>query len=71
MVKEVYKINNWVPTGAQQYFTCHIDPEILKGIWWFVGRIVEEEILKLYIGKIIKKERSYRSSFVRVRFSYN
>jgi len=71
VVKEVYEINNWVPAGTQQYFTRHIDPEILKDRWEFVGRIAEEEIRKLYVGKIIEKERSYGSSFVKVGFPDN
>ncbi len=71
VVKEVYEINNWVPAGTQQYFTRHIDSEILKDRWEFVGRIAEEEIRKLYVGKIIEKERSYGSSFVKVGFPDN
>ena len=67
VVKEVYEIHSWVPAGTQEYFTRELDPERLPTCKWeFVGRKAPEEIRKLYVGKIIKKERSYGSSFIPV-----
>ena len=60
-------IHSWVPAGTQEYFTRELDPERLsKSKWEFVGRKAPEEIRKLYVGKIIKKDRSYGSSFIPV-----
>ena len=67
VVKEVYEIHSWVPAGTQEYFTRELDPERLSSCKWeFVGRKAPEEIRKLYVGKIIKKDRSYGSSFIPV-----
>ena len=42
---------------CSQYFFRELDPERLSTCKWeFVGRKAPEEIRKLYVGKIIKKD---------------
>ena len=67
VIKEIYQIYDWVPAGTQQYFTRKLNPERLaKCPFEFVGRKASNEIRDLYIGKIIKKERSYGNTFIPV-----
>ncbi len=65
IVKEVYEIHGWVKAGTQQYFKRTFDVDISKR-WEFIGRIAKEEIRDLYLGKLIEKERSFGSPFVKV-----
>ena len=66
-VKEVYEIYCWVPAGSQQYFTRDLDPKRLKTCGWeFVGRKANKELRDLYVGKYIKKDRSFGDTFVPV-----
>ena len=67
VVKEIYEIHSWVPAGTQEYFIRNLDPEILaKARWEFVGKKAPDELRELYIGKIIKRKRSYGDPFIRV-----
>jgi hypothetical protein len=66
LVKEVYQINCWVEAGTQQYFTRTFSEERRQGRWEFVGKIADEEIRSLYVGKKIEKPRSYGFGFVKV-----
>jgi len=66
-VKEVYEIYCWVPAGSQQYFTRDLDPKRLKTCGWeFVGRKAKKELRELYVGKYIKKDRSFGNTFIPV-----
>ena len=59
----------WVPAGTQQYFTRILNPERLaKCPFEFVGRKAPDELRDLYLGKIIKKERSYGNTFIPVGY---
>ncbi|WHC86473.1 LEM-3-like GIY-YIG domain-containing protein [Escherichia coli] len=66
LIMEVYQIECWVKAGSQQYFTRDIalGPDTKR--YEFVGRIADEHIRKLYVGKLIKKPPSYGSPFVKV-----
>ena len=67
LIKEIYEIYEWVPAGTQEYFTRELNPERLaKCPWEFVGRKAPIELRELYIGKIIKKNRSYGNTFIPV-----
>ena len=69
VVKEVYEIHSWVPAGTQEYFTRNLDPERLaKARWEFVGKKAPDKLRELYIGKIIKRKRSYGDPFIRVGY---
>lgn len=68
IVKEVYEIYTWVPAGTQQYFTRALDPEKIGRRFEFVGKKASPEVRDLYLGKIIKKKRSYGDPYVKVGF---
>ena len=65
IIKEVYEINCWVKAGAQQYFTRELRSDI-SSRWEFVGKKADNDIRKLYVGKLINKDRSFGTPFVRV-----
>ena len=65
-MKEVYEINCWVPANTQQYFTRVLDPEKVPERVEFVGKKAQQDVRNRYVGKLIKKEKSYSSPFVRV-----
>ena len=66
-VKEVYEIYCWVPAGSQQYFTRGLDLKRLETCGWeFVGRKANKEVRELYVGKYIKKNRSFGNTFIPV-----
>lgn len=71
LIMEVYEINGWLKAGSQEYFTRTVsrDPESKR--FEFVGRIAEQAIRGKYVGKLIKKQRSHGSPFVRVGFPGN
>lgn len=54
IVREVYRIDRWVPAGYSEYTTRK--PEELKkrGKWEFEGK-VEKELSKRYVGKSVRK----------------
>ena len=66
LIKEVYEIHGWVKAGTQQYFERSFEAEDLSGRWEFVGKKASDEIRKKYIGKILKRDRSFGSPFVYV-----
>jgi hypothetical protein len=66
IVKEVYEIHSWVKAGTQQYFTRNFDESDISKRWEFIGRIANEEVRNLYNGKLIDKERSYGTPFIKV-----
>lgn len=66
IVKEVYEIHSWVKAGTQQYFTRNFENIDISKRWEFIGKIAEEDIRNLYNGKLIEKERSYGSPFIKV-----
>ncbi len=66
LIKEIYKIHSWVKAGTQQYFTRTIEHSDSTQRWEFIGRKASASIRKRYIGKVIKKDRSYGSPFVKV-----
>ena len=69
VVKEVYEIYDWVPAGTQEYFTRVLDPDRLsKARFEFVGRKAPEDLRERYVGKIIKRKRSYGDPFIRVGY---
>ncbi len=68
IVKEVYVIEGWLPAGTQEYFyrKRKMGDKRLKSRWEFIGRIADDEVRKLYLGKKIKMGRSYGTPFIRV-----
>ena len=68
IVKEVYEIYTWVPAGTQQYFTRKLNKRNIKDRHEFVGKKAEESIRDRYVGKLIEKDRSYGTPFVKVGF---
>jgi uncharacterized protein len=66
LIKEVYEIHDWAPAGTQQYFERSFEAEDLIGRWEFIGKKASDEVREKYIGKILKKERSFGSPFVYV-----
>jgi hypothetical protein len=66
IIKEIYEIHSWVKAGTQQYFTRSFDRDI-SDRWEFIGRITNDSTIREnYIGKLIHKDRSYGSPFVKV-----
>ena len=64
IVKEVYRIDRWVPAGYSEY-TTRIPEELKKrGRWEFEGK-VEKKLFKKYVGKSVRK---YFRNRVTVRF---
>jgi hypothetical protein len=64
IVKEVYRIDRWVPGGYSEYST-RIPEELTKrGRWEFEGK-VEKKLFKKYVGKSVRK---YFRNRVTVRF---
>lgn len=63
LVKEVYQIHSWVEAGTQQSWTKTSDTE---NRWEFIGKKADDEIRHRYIGKMIKKSRSYGQPFIKV-----
>lgn len=60
VIREVYKITQWLPAGSTEYFTRDLkDPELAasEGRMEFVGTIAESDIQKKYINKSVG--RSY------------
>jgi len=66
LIKEVYEIHSWVEAGTQQYFTRFFENRDISKRWEFVGKKASLDIREKYIGKVIKKERSFGSPFVKV-----
>ena len=68
IVKEVYKIEGWLPAGTQQYFfrDRKLGDERLKKRWEFIGRIADDDVRNLYLRKKIRMKRSYGTPFQRV-----
>lgn len=68
LVKEVYQIHSWVKAGTQEYFTRTFNSEDLVARWEFIGKRASKEIRDKYVGKVLEKDRSYSSPFVKVGF---
>jgi hypothetical protein len=69
VVKDVYEIYDWVPAGTQEYFTRSLTKERLeKARWEFVGRRASFDIRNRYVGRVIRRERSYGDPFVKVGY---
>ena len=66
LIKEVYEIHGWVKAGIQQYFSRSFEHRDISSRWEFIGRKAPYDIRSLYIGKVINKERSWGSPFVKV-----
>jgi len=64
LIKEVYQIHSWVKAGTQQYFTRSFEHRDISKRWEFVGKKAPQEIRYTYVGKVIKKERSYGNPFI-------
>lgn len=71
LVKEVYEVHGWLNAGLQQYFTRSFEGRDISERWEFLGRKAPESIRRQYIGKVINKERSYGSPFVKVGKTLN
>lgn len=68
-MKDVYEIYDWVPAGTQEYFTRLLTEERLeKASWEFIGRRASPEIRNRYVGRVIRRERSYGDPFVKVGY---
>jgi hypothetical protein len=53
-IKEVYKIDSWLPAGTFRYKTrSRADVEV-AGRWEFVGSLAEDKIRNKYIGRTVK-----------------
>lgn len=66
LIKEVYEIHGWVKAGIQQYFSRSFEHRDISKRWEFIGRKAPDNIRSLYVGKVINKERSFGSPFVKV-----
>jgi len=66
LIKEVYEVHGWVHAGTQQYFCRSFDHLDLSSRWEFIGRKATNDVRLLYVGKVINKERSFGTPFVRV-----
>jgi hypothetical protein len=66
LIKEVYEIHSWVKAGTQQYSTRTFEAGVISKRWEFIGCIADDEIRRLYCGKLVKKDRSYGIPFVKV-----
>lgn len=67
IIREVYEVHGWVKAGTQQYFTRdNIKRDSER--WEFIGRKAEDSVRKLYVGKVINKDRSYGTPFVKVGY---
>lgn len=66
LIKEVYEIHGWVKAGTQQYFTRNIIKNEKSKRWEFIGRIADESVRKLYVGRVLERDRSYGDPFVKV-----
>jgi uncharacterized protein len=53
IVREVYKIHQWLPGGTQQYKTRDSAEFKVAGRWEFEGEVATE-IRDLYIGKSVR-----------------
>ena len=53
-IKEVYKIDSWLPAGSFRYNTRPRSDVDVAGRWEFVGSLAEDEIRYSYIGKTVK-----------------
>jgi hypothetical protein len=54
VVREIYKIDSWMPAGTRKYFTRSIDVDSAVGRWEFSGKIAPCEIRALYLNKSVK-----------------
>ena len=54
-VKEVYKINSWLPAGTLLYSTRPRTDIELESRWEFDGSLAEDAIRKKYISKSVKE----------------
>lgn len=68
IIKEVYEIHGWVKAGTQQYFTRFFDDNGISDRWEFIGRKASSDVRQKYLGKLIKKDRSYGTPFVKVGY---
>ena len=66
LIKEVYEIHGWVKAGTQQYFERTFEDIDVSNRWEFIGKKAPDEVREKYIGKILKRERSFGSPFVYV-----
>jgi len=53
-IKEVYKIDSWMPAGTFRYRTRLRSDVEVSGRWEFVGSLAEDDIRKKYIGRTLK-----------------
>ena len=53
-VKEVYKIDEWLPASEERRKTIEYDPEIEKGRIIFKGEVANDKIRNKYLGKNVK-----------------
>ena len=66
LIKEIYQIHSWVNAGTQQYFTRSFEDRNISQRWEFVGKKAPKDIRAMYVGKVIKKERSFGNPFIKV-----
>lgn len=66
LIKEVYQIHSWVKAGTQQYFTRCFDNRNISQRWEFVGKKAPTDVREKYVGKVIKKDRSFGNPFIKV-----
>ena len=53
-IKEVYKIDSWLPAGTYRYRTRSRSDVEVAGRWEFVGSLAEDDIRNKYIGRTVK-----------------
>lgn len=68
IIKEIYEIHGWVKAGTQQYFTRSFHYDEISDCWEFIGRKANSDVRQKYLGKLIKKDRSYGTPFVKVGY---
>ncbi len=66
IVREVYRIDRWVPAGYSEYITRNSEEVKKRGRWEFEGK-VEKKLSKHYVGKSVRK---YFAKYVQSPFKF-
>ena len=53
-IKEVYKIDSWLPAGTYHYKTRPRSDIEVDGRWEFIGSLAKDNIRNKYIGRTVK-----------------
>lgn len=53
-IKEIYKINSWLPAGTYEYKSRPRSDVEIEGRWEFIGSLAEDKMRKKYIGRTVR-----------------